>query len=65
MTCWVSWGNVVKEPSITEEEPCFGGDLTVRGVWEAQRYALFHIRVVDTNAPSYVSRSVPAILKNM
>ena len=62
--CQKSWGNVVKEPIISEEEPCLRGDLAVRGVWEAQREALFDIRIVDTDAPSYVSRSVMSVLMN-
>lgn len=62
--CSVSWGNVVKEPINSENEPGLQGVLAVRGVWEAQRDVLFNIRVVDTNASSYVSQSVSTDLKN-
>ncbi|KAI5735626.1 hypothetical protein M8J77_020728 [Diaphorina citri] len=57
-----AWGHVVVEPIITEEAPGLRGDLAVRGVWEAQREALFDIRVVDTDAPSYVSRTAMSVL---
>ena len=33
-------------------------DLGVRGIWQTQTEALFNIRVFDTDARSYVSRSV-------
>lgn len=62
--CEKAWGNVVKEPIISEESPGLRGDLAVRGVWEAQREALFDVRVVDTDAPSYISRTVKSVLKS-
>lgn len=60
----MSWGNVLKEPINSEYEPCLQGVLAVRGVTEAQRDVLFNICVVDTDASSYVSQSVLAVLKN-
>lgn len=36
----------------------------MRGVWEAQRDALFDIRVIDTDAPSYANRPVSSVLKS-
>lgn len=62
-----AWGNCCKEPVIVETsltEPGLRGDLACRGVWERQRDALFDIRVVDTDAPSYLSRSVAAVLSS-
>lgn len=60
-----AWGNCVKEPIIREASnslPALRGDLACRGVWEPQREALFDVRVVDTDAPSYGSRAVSAVL---
>ena len=37
-------------------------DLGARGVWEPQAMALFDIRVVDTDARSYLSHSPVAVL---
>jgi hypothetical protein len=62
--CQNAWGNVTKEPIITEGNCGLRGDLSCRGVWDAQREALFDIRVVDTDAPSYISRPVASILKS-
>ncbi|KAL1453334.1 hypothetical protein WDU94_007478 [Cyamophila willieti] len=61
--CEKAWGNVTKEPLVIEDGPGLRGDLSVRGVWEAQREALFDIRVTDTDAPSYTSRSVMSVLR--
>ncbi|KAL1448457.1 hypothetical protein WDU94_000540, partial [Cyamophila willieti] len=60
--CDKAWGNCVKEPIISEVPPGLRGDLAVRGPWEAQREALFDIRVIDTDAPSYASRSVKSVI---
>ena len=61
--CKSAWGNVVKEPIIQEGENNLRGDLACRGVWDTQKEALFDIRVIDTDAPSYVSRPVTSILR--
>ena len=37
-------------------------DVRIRGVWQSQVDALFDVRVVDTDAPSYQSRSPQAVL---
>ena len=37
-------------------------DLGVRGVWQPQVEALFDVRVTDTDAPSYVAKSVSSVL---
>lgn len=62
--CQHAWGNVVKEPIISEGDFGLRGDLSCRGVWDAQKEALFDIRVVDTDAPSYISRPVTSVLKS-
>ncbi|CAB0016792.1 unnamed protein product [Nesidiocoris tenuis] len=61
----IAWGNCCKEPIIKEASdlsPGLRGDLACRGVWEPQREALFDVRVVDTDAPSYVTRPVNVVL---
>ena len=37
-------------------------DLGIRGVWIPRAEALFDVRVTDTDATSYVGRSVSAVL---
>ena len=37
-------------------------DLSIRGVWQPQTAALLDVRVVDTDAQSYASRTVDAVL---
>ena len=39
-------------------------DLAVRGVWNPQTEALFDFRVVNTDAQSYYSRSVSAVIES-
>ena len=38
-------------------------DVRIRGVWQSQVDALFDVRIVDTDAPSYQSRSPQAVLR--
>ena len=38
--------------------PSLVADLSIRGIWQPQRVALFDIRVIDTDAPSYSNRDV-------
>jgi hypothetical protein len=38
-------------------------NLSVRGVWQPQVPALFDIRVVDSDAPSYLNKSPEGVLK--
>jgi hypothetical protein len=61
------WSNVHREPIVREANDCLGlpalvADLGVRGVWQPQDLALFDIRVIDTDATSYVARQVRAVL---
>jgi uncharacterized C2H2 Zn-finger protein len=62
--CQHAWGNVTKEPLISQNDCGLRADLSCRGVWVAQREALFDIRVVDTDAPSYLPHPVTTILKS-
>ena len=52
------WGRVVSEPVVRDasvDGDALIADLGVRGVWEPQAMALFDIRVVDTDARSFLS----------
>ena len=46
---------VIREPVVQEG---------IRGVWQPQMVALFDIRVVDTDTPSYSHRDVAAIISS-
>ena len=57
--------DVVSEPVVRDasvDSDALLADLGVRGVWEPQAMALFDIRVVDTDARSYLSHSPSAVL---
>ena len=62
------WKQVQKEPIVCEStiddsiSETLIADLRVRGVWELQVDAIFDVRVVDTDAPSYCSHSPQAVL---
>ena len=61
------WKDVHREPVVreaTENSPALIADLAVRGVWQTQSVALLDIRVIDTDAQSYLSRSVQSILSS-
>lgn len=62
--CTKAWGNTTIERIINEDGPFFRCDLAVRGVCEAQKVALFDVRVADTESPSYVSSPVMSVLIN-
>ena len=54
---------VVREPIVQETNdssgrPALIADLSIRGVWQPQTAALLDVRVVDTDAQSYASRTV-------
>ena len=53
---------IVKEANLQDNTPALRADLAVRGVWDRQTEALFDIRVVDTDAQSYVNRSPMEVL---
>ena len=61
------WGQVRCEPIVYEStiEPAgetLVADLSVRGVWLPQAEALFDVRVVDTDAQSYLSCTPKSVL---
>jgi hypothetical protein len=61
------WGQVSREPIVQDADDSTGSsalvaDLSIRGVWQPQTSALLDIRVVDTDAKSYVARPVQNVL---
>ena len=65
--CSLLWKNVRREPIIREadDENHLTGlvaDLSARGVWHPQGTASFDIRVIDTDAVSYLGRKPSAVL---
>ena len=58
----LAWSQVKKEPIVKEADessgsPALVADLSVRGVWVPQAEVLFGVRVIDTDAQSYLDRS--------
>ena len=61
----LGYREVVREPIVCvgdNDSPALIADLGVGGVWIPQGEALFDVRVVDTDAASYVNHSVSAVL---
>ena len=64
------WKQVQKEPIVREStiddstSETLIADLRVCGVWEPRVDAIFDVGVVDTDAPSYCSRSPQAVLRS-
>ena len=61
------WNQVRHEPVIWEADPqedvpALRADLAVWGVWFPQSEALLDIRIVKTDAQSYVNRSFNEVL---
>jgi hypothetical protein len=61
------WHQVHREPIVQEANddtgtPALVADLGIRGVWEPQTLALLDIRVINTDAESYVHRAVQDVL---
>ena len=60
---------MIREPVIREANDQQGvsaliADFGVRGVWQPQTEALLNIHVTDTDAWSYIQRSIDAILNS-
>lgn len=58
----MAWRQVLKEPVITEANkssgtPALVADLSVHGVWVPQSEGLFDMRIVTTDAQSYLDRT--------
>uniref|UniRef100_A0A1X7T975 Uncharacterized protein n=1 Tax=Amphimedon queenslandica TaxID=400682 RepID=A0A1X7T975_AMPQE len=64
------WTQTVKQPIVkdsTSSNPPFDSliaDLGARGVWQPQTTTLFDIRIVDTDVPSYLTKSPEAVFKH-
>ena len=63
----IVYKDVVREPIVQEADdangrPALIADLSIRGVWQPQTAALLDVRVIDTNAQSYASHTVDAVL---
>lgn len=56
--CKDAWGNVATELIITEDDSPLRGEMVYRGVRGAQNEVLFDIRVIDTDALSYVTSNL-------
>ena len=56
---------VVREPNAREKVPALVADLSVRGVWQPQATTFFDVRVVDSDANSYLHRDVGAVRDNL
>ena len=64
----IAFKDVIREPVVQEADnargiPALIADLGIGGIWQPQTEALFDIRVVDTDAPSYIKRTVEAVLQ--
>ena len=68
MTSALAWGQIRRETVVIEAEyqqsETLIADLCVRGVWLPQAEALFNIRVVDTDAKSYLCHAPSRVLLN-
>ena len=65
----IVYKDVLREPIVQEADdssgrPALIADLSIRGVWQPQTAALLDVRVVDTDAQSYASRTVDAVLSS-
>jgi len=55
----LAWNGVTIEPVIkeaTECNPSLIADIKVQGVWESERAAFFDNRIINADAPSYISK---------
>ena len=62
----LAWSQVIKEPLVREAQDgsdALIGDISIRGVWQPQSTTILDVRVVDSDAPSYVRKVPLQILK--
>jgi hypothetical protein len=63
------WSSTIKEPVVRDgslsDPPCESlvADFSARGVWQPQTTALFDVRDIDTDAPSYTNKSPKSVLQ--
>ena len=62
----IVWNNVVREPVIQESSTSLSegliADLAVRGVWQRQCTAMFDVRILDSDSPSYSNKSPQSVV---
>ena len=60
----IVYKDVVREPIVQEADDSRGRPalISIRGVWQPQTAALLDVCVIDTDAQSYASRTVDAVL---
>ena len=62
----IVWNNVVREPIIQESSTNLSegliADLAVRGVWQRQCTAMFDVRILDSDSPSYSNKSPQSVV---
>ena len=61
------WNQVLREPVVRDADdanaiPALVADLSIRGVWQPQAVALLDIRVINTDAQSYLATPVQSVL---
>ena len=54
--------HVVREAGSDPSHEALIGDISARGVWNPQSMAVFDIHVIDSDTPSYLSRTPDAVL---
>jgi hypothetical protein len=64
----LAWNQVTREPVIQDQsdnppQDALVADFKARGVWQPQATALFDVRVIDSDAPSYLNLSPSHVLK--
>ena len=55
---------MVKEANIRDGTTILIADISIRGLWQPQTLALLDMRVVDTDAPSYIHWNTDAVLSS-
>ena len=63
----LAWSSVKREPIVKEAHDGYStdvlvADLYIRGVWLPQAEALFDIRIIDTDAQSYLSQPPASVI---
>ena len=54
----------VKEASRNPPQDALIADMNTRGAWQPQSTAIFDIRVIDSDVPSYLSKTPEAVLRS-
>jgi len=55
---------IIQDSSNHPHREALIADVSARGVWQPQATALFDVRVVDTDAPSYLNRTPTSIIQS-